>query len=355
MRIFLLVIISIILIILFYLTTRFHKFECLKDMSNKTLSWLIAILIVIFCGSLFFVFGLTIIVYLIHLALFFVLGDILYIFLKKKNIKYTTIGIIVIVVTTSYITYAWFNAMNVKETIYLVDTEKKTDEVDLIFISDSHFGTTINGKDFANYIEEISKDSPDLIIVGGDFVDESTSYEDMSDACEALGNAKTKYGVYMIFGNHDLNTYGGNRNYSSEEFIAKLSENNVKILQDEVSLINDEIYIIGRKDRTVVDRMSITDLTKNLDKSKLIVVADHQPVDYENNKKAGVDLVLSGHTHGGQMFPLAYIGELISENEMTYGMEKQNNTTFVVSSGISGWGIPLKTGTISEYVHIKIK
>lgn len=339
---------------MFYLITRLHKFECFNKMPKKS-SWLVPTLIILLCTFSYLFLGLTIVVFMIHLAIFFMFGDILYIFLKKKNIKYWVIGIIVITITSGYLTYAWFNAKDIQRTTYSIDTIKDVAEIDMVFISDSHIGTTFNGTDFKSYIDAISEMIPDLIVIGGDFVDEKTIYEDMEYACKALGSAKTKYGVYMIFGNHDLNTYGGNRNYSTTEFIEILRDNNVNILEDEAILINEQFYLLGRKDRTVSDRMNIVDLTKNIDKSKPIIAIDHQPVDYQNVIKAGVDILLSGHTHGGQMFPLAYLNELVSQNEMTYGLKRIQDTTFIVSSGISGWGIPLKTGSISEYVYLKIK
>ena len=82
---------------------------------------------------------------------------------------------------------------------------------------------------------------------------------------------------------------------------------------------------------------------------------DHQPNAYDEEADSGADLVLSGHTHGGHIFPGAYLGEWFGMNDRSYGIEKRQNTQFVVTSGISGWGIPFKTGTFSEYVMINIK
>ena len=70
--------------------------------------------------------------------------------------------------------------------------------------------------------------------------------------------------------------------------------------------------------------------------------------------ETGVDLVVSGHTHGGQLFPVNRAGEWIGANDRTYGTEKRDKTTFVVTSGISAWAIWFKTGTKSEFVVIDI-
>lgn len=102
-------------------------------------------------------------------------------------------------------------------------------------------------------------------------------------------------------------------------------------------------------------RAEMTELVKELDPDKFSVVLDHQPNDYQNQTTAEVDLVLSGHTHGGQLFPLNKVGEWIGANDKTYGLEKRNKTNFIVTSGLSDWAIKFKTGTKSEFVVIDIK
>ena len=120
-------------------------------------------------------------------------------------------------------------------------------------------------------------------------------------------------------------------------------------------MVNDSFYIIGRKDKSESGRLSASELTKDLDPGKYKIMLDHQPNDYEGEADSGVDLVLSGHTHGGQMLPVNRAGEWIKANDRTYGYEKRKDTEFIVSSGISSWAIKFKTGTKSEYVVINIQ
>lgn len=82
---------------------------------------------------------------------------------------------------------------------------------------------------------------------------------------------------------------------------------------------------------------------------------DHQPIEYKEAEENGADMLLSGHTHGGQLFPLAYINTSISRNDMVYGFEQKGNTSFIVSSGISEWGFGFRTGCRSEYVVIDVE
>ena len=85
------------------------------------------------------------------------------------------------------------------------------------------------------------------------------------------------------------------------------------------------------------------------------VLLQHRPGDARANVFSGVRLQLSGHTHGGHVFPAGQIGMLMRANDLLYGHERRGNTDFIVTSGISGWAIPFKTGCISEYCIIDVE
>ena len=138
--------------------------------------------------------------------------------------------------------------------------------------------------------------------------------------------------------------------------LGELEKNKVHILRDEAELVGGSFYVVGRKDKNDMDRMSLEDLIKEnkLDLNKYTVVMDHQPNDYAAEAETGVDLVVSGHTHGGQLLPVTKVGEWIGANDRTYGTETRDKTTFVVTSGISSWEIWFKTGTKSEFAVIDI-
>ena len=93
----------------------------------------------------------------------------------------------------------------------------------------------------------------------------------------------------------------------------------------------------------------------NIDKNKFILLLDHQPSNLDENSFLGYDLQLSGHTHKGQIWPCGLISELFNFNELEYGYEKIGNYEVIVSSGISGWNYPIRTGSKSEYLIVDIK
>ena len=111
-------------------------------------------------------------------------------------------------------------------------------------------------------------------------------------------------------------------------------------MQDDVELVDNRFYIIGRQDKSeeyTGGRKSMEELVQGLESDKFFIVLDHQPQDYEAQKDANVDLVLFGHTHGGQLFPLMTIENhsSIAEDDHVYGYEKRGNTNFIVTSGIA--------------------
>ena len=255
----------------------------------------------------------------------------------------------------------WYLDHHVWQTSYELKTAKDVPDLKVAMFADSHIGTTFDAEGFAKHLETIQAQNPDIIVVVGDYVDDGTKKEDMIKSSEALGRMKTKYGVFFVSGNHDKGYYGpAYRGFSEKELFDELQKNNIKILRDETVSINDAFYLIGRRDFSEVKeqkgaRKSMEELVKDLDKSKYMIVLDHQPTDFKKQAEAKVDLVLCGHTHGGQLFPFNQVGKWIKANDLVYGHEKRDETNFIVTSGISDWAIKFKTGTKSEYVMIDIK
>ena len=341
----------------FYLITRVRKFSFMRRLAerSKALSWLAATAAIglLFLFWLINVYSVAIVV--LHLALIWLLCDLAAWIVKrirKKESKRYLAGAAAIVIAVVYLGAGWFNAHHVRRTYYAVDTRGAA-SMRIVLISDSHLGITLDGEKFARITERIEAEHPDLVVVVGDFTDDDSEKADMLAACRALGTLETTYGVYFAYGNHDAG-YFRYRNFSDEEQRAALTENNVRILEDETVPIGDRVTLIGRMDRTARDRMSAQTLLNAVDPERYTVVLDHQPNDYDAEAAAGADLVLSGHTHGGHIFPAGLIGRWTGANDFTYGRTSRADTEFIVTSGLSGWAIPFKTGTFSEYVVIDL-
>ena len=348
----------IILLMLYYLFTRIKKFNFINKMENKKVATILSLLPVLILFLTVFISSVNALTIIGHYFLFFVIFEFIYYIagkIKTINTKYYIVGIISILSASVYLVYGFYSAHNVVQTNYVVNTNKDigVEKLRIVQISDSHIGATFDGYGFEKYIKKINEVKPDVVVVTGDFVDDDTKKKDMIISTKALGKLKTKYGVYFAYGNHDKG-YFTRRDFNKKDLEKELIKNNVNVLEDDYKLINNSVYILGRKDKSRQVRKDIYTLTKKLDKSKYIIDLNHQPNDYDNEAKSKVDLVLSGHTHGGQLLPITLFVGKSNFNDRKYGLEKRGNTTFIVNSGISNWAIDFKTGTKSEYGVIDI-
>ena len=298
----------------------------------------------------------------VHFALFWAIGDLIALlvrryFTRRRRRRYIA-GAASSALCVIYLAYGWIMAHHVFITGYAFESEKLDGDLRIVQISDSHIGATFHADGFAGYMREINGLSPDVVAVTGDFVDDDTSRSDMIGACDALGKLNAKYGVYFVFGNHDKGYFSAeSRGWTEEELRQSLEDAGVVILEDESVLIDNRFYVVGRIDRSASGsgaRMTASQLTSKLDKSKFILMLDHQPADFDAEADSGADLVLCGHTHGGQFIPVNHVGEWMGENCLRYGHERRGNTDFIVSSGIANWTFKFKTGCYSEYVVIDL-
>ena len=343
-----------------YLTWTIGKFPGIKRITKESRLLKIVIpLLILGAGFAFFCVTMSpinAVIVLIHLMLFRLIFGIIGFVVKKIRGKESELywqGWGALIFCTLYLGIAFFTCNHVFSTVYNLDTYKAIGNLKIVMFADSHIGTTFDGEGFMKEVEKINEEKPDIVFICGDFIDDGTNKEDMLKAYEALGNLKTKYGVFYVYGNHDKGYNRNYRGYSASDFEFNLMLNKVRVLQDKVMEIDNNIVIVGRADASNNGRKSIGELTKDIDDDKYIIVLDHQPHDYENEAASKSDLVLSGHTHGGQFFPLTVIG--LSPNDRTYGYEKRNGTDFIVTSGISDWELKFKPGTKSEYVVIYVK
>lgn len=357
------VFLAVLLAGIWYLMGRIRKLDFIKKLTrgeNWPSIFIPALCIAIPAFVLFITMdAVNMMICILHLGVIWALCDGIGHFInkyrKREEAPYIA-GWVAIGVTVAWLIMGWVFAHHVVETKYDLATDKNLGEgIRIVQISDSHIGATFHAKEFAEYIQQINALNPDVLVITGDFVDDESSKEDMIGCCRALADCKATYGVYFVMGNHDRGYYASSRGYSGEDLIQELEKNGVNVLIDETVLVDDRFYLIGREDKSNSKRASMDSLVKDLDSTKYMVVLDHQPSDYKNQEAAGVDLVLSGHTHGGQFIPIQYMGEWTGINDMTYGLRHRGNTDFIVSSGIADWAIKFKTGCLAEIVVIDVK
>ena len=190
----------------------------------------------------------------------------------------------------------------------------------------------------------INAERPDLILIAGDLVDGDVRPV-LEDRLAELVN-QLEAPIYACLGNHEY--LGGEAR--EKGFIRQTK---IQLLQDSVATFEDKLYIIGRDDATNRRRRSLRELTAGLDRTRPILLLDHQPHHLEEAEQAGIDLQLSGHTHRGQVFPINLIVDQLYER--SHGYHRRGATQYYVSSGIGIWGGKYRIGTQSEYAVISLR
>lgn len=251
--------------------------------------------------------------------------------------------------------YGCYNMGHPVKTEYTLTSDKLSRNYDMVLLTDTHYGTIQKPQVLQKTIGEINGLKPDFVILGGDIVEEGTSKNAMKEAFQVLGNLRSTYGTYYVYGNHDRQNYTNAPAYTEEELAGEIEKNGIAILKDAYRAINEEVTLAGREDAGQGDsgRLSSETLLEGADRDHYIIMADHQPAGSEENAAQGVDLQLSGHTHAGQIFPVGSFLEL--SGGLTYGQYREGSCHIIVSSGFAGWGFPLRTQKRSEYVVIHLK
>ena len=271
----------------------------------------------------------------LHLAALFVLLDIVNGVLYLLHIKDSSIwrhlygsGLLVLAVFTCVMIYGSINMNHIVQTNYTITTQKniRQEGYRIAFLSDIHYGTVQDKAVLQSCISRINDQEPDIVILGGDIVEEGTTKEEMQELFYYLGCLDAPNGIFFVYGNHDRQRDSDARTYTDQELVAAIEANGITILEDETQLINEDLMLIGRADASWEGNTSRADIGKLIpegQENRFLLTLDHQPLEVEENDTAGVDLMLSGHTHAGQLFPVGYLTELCGK--MNYGLYQTGN------------------------------
>ncbi len=345
----------IYIMLLIYIVGKFKRANILTKVKdfNKQVYYLVVFMFILLLLLFTVIDPINTFTVYFHFFIFSLIVDLVFL-LFRKSLKFNIPIIIAILITAIYFGIGAYNAYHVKKTTYNLETTKEINDFKIALISDVHLGTTFDGAGFQKHVKDIVNNKPDLLVITGDFVDDDTKKEDMILACSSFKDLNLKYGIYFVFGNHDKG-FSNYRDFNEEDLRKELTKNGVIILEDLSVSLGDNITLIGRQDKQISNRKSIKELVQDIDSNNYTIVLDHEPNDYEEEANAGVDLVLSGHTHGGQMIPIGLAIKSSDSIDNIYGLVKKNDTNFIVTSGISDWVLKFKTGTFSEYVIINVK
>lgn len=264
----------------------------------------------------------------------------------------------------------WRAAHEVKVNRYEISREQlgREEPLRIVLIADLHMGVNSTPELYREMTERINEQQPDLVLVAGDLITSSYgAMERPEEYAEALGGIRATYGVYAVYGNHDVDepllggfTYvGAEKALRNPELPRFLEQCGWTVLTDEAVTVPElgGLTIVGRRDLArpgdgVRERASLEELLSGIDRAAPVILVEHEPAELEKLSGLGVDLSLSGHTHDGQIFPGNLLVRMLSPQAC--GKRQWGDTAVVVTSGVGYYGPPIRVGTDSEIVVIDV-
>ncbi|WP_371797279.1 metallophosphoesterase [Streptomyces sp. NBC_01718] len=248
--------------------------------------------------------------------------------------------------TVGYGTYGVLRGPRVKRvTVPLAKLPRSAHGFRIAVVSDIHLGPILGRAHTQRIVDTINRTQPDLIAVVGDLVDGTVA--DLGPAAEPLAGLTARHGAFFVTGNHEYFSGAAQWvDHVKELGLHPLENARVEAAGFDLAGVND---IAGESEgqgpdfeRALGDR----------DRARASVLLAHQPVVIDDAVAYGVDLQLSGHTHGGQLWPGNYLAELA--NPTVAGLERYGDTQLYVSRGAGAWGPPVRVGAPSDITVVQL-
>ena len=302
--------------------------------------------------KLFYRVGTSWLVIFLYLFLIFIIADLLrllpfipsgWILPRGWTSFISLLGFIALILLVGNLNYR--NKQRVELNIPIAKNGGTMRNLTILAMSDLHLGGAVGKKEFESWLPLINAENPDIILIAGDIVDSRLRPLIEEDFAESLRKLRAPLGIYASVGNHE---FIGNVDRCTEF----LESAGINVLRDSSVLINNSFYLAARDDYSNRNRKPLAEIMAAIDKTKPVILLDHQPHNLEDAARNGIDLQISGHTHKGQVWPMSIItGQMF---EKAHGYIKKGAAHIYVSSGIGIWGGKFRIGTRSEYVVGKI-
>jgi hypothetical protein len=235
---------------------------------------------------------------------------------------------------------------------HLAKLPRELDGFTIVQLSDLHTGMTIDRDFVQRVVDHANALEPDLIALTGDLIDGKV--EDLRDDIAPLAQLRAKHGVYAVTGNHEY--YAG-----VDAWIAEITRLGARYLRNELVTIRSgsAAFDLAGVDDHSADGYpghgeDLAAATAQRDPSRALVLLAHQPRQVRRAARHGVDLQLSGHTHGGQIWPWHYIVKL-QQGGLLAGRYQQDDTQLYVTRGCGYWGPPVRLGAPLEITRVILR
>ena len=223
----------------------------------------------------------------------------------------------------------------------------------IVQLTDIHVGPTIGRAFIEQIVERTNALAPDLIAITGDLVDGTVGQ--LAAAIEPLARLQAPQGVYFVTGNHEY--FSG-----AEPWLNELNRLGIRVLRNErVSIDNGTVGfdLAGVEDRSAVHygglppQEALGRALHDRDPGRELVLLAHQPRTLLDAEPFGIGLQLSGHTHGGQMWPFNFVVGL--QQPFVAGLHRRGSSQIYVSRGTGYWGPPMRLGAPAEITEIRLE
>ncbi|MEU0660101.1 metallophosphoesterase [Streptomyces lavendulocolor] len=248
--------------------------------------------------------------------------------------------------TVGHGTYGVLRGPRVKRvTVPLAKLARGAHGYRIAVVSDIHLGPILGRAHTRRIVDAINATQPDLVAVVGDMVDGSV--EDLGRAAEPLAELRARDGSFFVTGNHEY--FSG-----AEEWVDHVRELGMRPLRNErVEIAGFDLAGVNDvAGENYGDGPDFAAALGDRDRARAAVLLAHQPVVIHDAVEHGVDLQLSGHTHGGQLWPGNFLAELA--NPTVAGLERYGDTQLYVSRGAGAWGPPVRVGAPSDITVVEL-
>ncbi len=284
-------------------------------------------------------FGLVFLAFWLSIGYFIMLVLLKSFHVKTFGLNYASI----IALLTVFVMALWggFSAPKIKHISVQIPGAPT---MKLALLSDTHLGMGVSYPRFDDVMRRIEAENPDGLLVLGDIFEYGPHREQYA---ARLKQTKTPLGSYGVLGNHEYYVGYGD----SKEFF---KEADIVLLENTATTLPNGVQVAGLKDiKTAgVTAGQVASLLDSLDKNKPTILLSHTPSLAEVAAKHGADLMLSGHTHNGQLWTFNYFVKL--QFPRVYGLFDVEGMKFYITSGVFYWGIPLRFLAPSEIAFIEV-
>lgn len=268
-------------------------------------------------------------------------------FLARRSIQISALLIILVVsIIITVLGHINFNNTRISQHQLNIPAKQSTmKQLKIAMAADLHLYDLTSKKFIDQFVEKVNSLQPDIVLLPGDIIEGAAATRGIKYFEEAFKNISSKYGVFVSPGNHEH--YGGS--FDEIDFFDRAG---MRVLYDTAVIIDQGFYLAGLADRNH-DSIRINHLLSKTAADTLpLILMNHTPGNLEFAKRLHTDIMLSGHTHHGQLWPLNMITNAMFD--VSWGYKEVDDIHIFVTCGAQGWGPPVRTGSYSEIIEINI-